>query len=143
MEPIPDGRILFFIDLRPDRCYVTSDHNDREEREVVACAIVEVEMISYRVARDQFGRVPGPKEMEALVESGAAGEGEPRLAYFVVELEAHGEVVEDWWVNDLDEAKQIIETHILESRPGPVLEELPPDRAEALTLIHDRLSLDS
>jgi hypothetical protein len=120
VEPIPDGRILFFMDLRPDHCYMTRDDNDGEEREVVACAIVEVPGISYRIPPDRFDRLPMPAELEALVESGALGEGEPSLDYYVVELEAHGAVVGDWWVDDLDGAKEVIEDNILESRTGPV-----------------------
>jgi hypothetical protein len=142
VEPIPDGRVLFFVDLRPDRIYVTRDHNDGEEREVVACAIVEFPTVRYVMPLDGSPRALVSAEMDALIESGAAGEGEAVLAYCVVELEAHGEVVEDWVVNGLDDAKEIIETNILESRPGPVLEELPPDREDALSLIHHRLSDD-
>jgi hypothetical protein len=110
MDEIPQSaRLLYFADLRPGLVYAASDSRPPGVvSEVVALAVREFPTV----------------------------EGDPALLYYVLELDAQGNVVDDWvFPDDLPGAV----AH-LDEFPGVAWEELPVGRGKALEFIQQRLA---
>jgi hypothetical protein len=136
MEPIPEnGALLLFADLRPDLT-----ETDIYGVAVVALAIFEYPTLIRKFVPDDDGNLVLPsgrrvRPVELVeVDERELGEGEPALAYSILELDARGKVIDDWDADDLEDAKAFLDRY-----PGAVWEELPRDRADALGVVQGRL----
>jgi len=137
-RPIPEnGNVVRFADLRPDLTVT-----DIYGVEVVAYAIFEYPTMQRQFFPDEDGNLILPSgrrihpEELPKVEERELGEATPTTGYCVLELDAHGQVVDDWeGFSDLEDA-----IHFLRDDADETWKELPQGRDEAVAAIQKRLA---
>jgi hypothetical protein len=110
-----ERRLLYFADLRPD--YVESFRDDAGvERTLAALAILQFRSVEWELDIDQEAALV--EHLTAVSQGGEwgekhpnLGEGTPILAYCVVELDADGQEIDDWYPGDLEACKSFLDRY--------------------------------